>query len=196
MLHCIGNGMRIKWRVHFFRIFVYIIVLRLLQAAFLWFCFFFLLYGFFLLMKKLRQFCMPSRTDNNSRLLSRMERTLFIISASSNISFWTFSSPKCSCHAAIFFSVFWISSKTRCSFLFMFTTSVSVIKYHCHCSCVIIRLYCHSETAVCLQLKLIISGTIFTIMFDKIPFGFIRHKSKAALKRNHTKILFASRYAL
>ena len=47
---------------------------------------------------------------------------------------------------------------------------------------------------VCLQLKLIISRTIFTIMFDKMPFDFIRHKSKAALKRTHSKILVASRY--
>ena len=31
-------------------------------------------------------------------------------------------------------------------------------------------------------------------MLDKIPFDFIRHKSKTALKRNHSKILVASRY--
>lgn len=47
---------------------------------------------------------------------------------------------------------------------------------------------------VCLQLKLIISRTIFTIMIDKMPFDFIRHKSKAAPKRTHSKILVARRY--
>lgn len=31
-------------------------------------------------------------------------------------------------------------------------------------------------------------------MFDKIPFDFIRHKNKAALKHTHSKILVASRY--
>ena len=60
----------------------------------------------------------------------------------------------------------------------------------------IVKLNYHQTFVVCLQLKLIISCTIFTIMFDKMPYGFIRHKSKTALKRNHTKILFASRYAL
>jgi len=32
-------------------------------------------------------------------------------------------------------------------------------------------------------------------MFDKIPFDFIRHKSKAILKRAHSKIFVSSRYA-
>jgi len=31
-------------------------------------------------------------------------------------------------------------------------------------------------------------------MFDKMPFDFIRHKSKAVLKRAHSKIFVASRY--